>query len=205
MTIKQTIDAFDAACDKHGISLTQRESMLQESLDKNVTGRMLDMVLNGESPRMALMLAMQQPPGTKGTDSVFNAAENRRVGQQYSDEYMSKITAIAKRAGVDTTGKTYNGQLGKYHDPHAWVSGLGDVRAAAKAKGYRIEGAVNVDHLDENAPPKPAPKLSERLIREQTENVVAQNPGIAAKVAQSPRAAKTLREQIIDRHGSKRT
>lgn len=206
MEIAKQLAAFDAACDNLGITEEQRESMLCEAFDKHpaAADRFLAMVSKGESPRMALMLALQSPPGTKGTDSVFNAAERRRVGQQYSDEYMAKITAIARRAGVDTAGKTYNGQLGKYHDPRAWVSGLDDVRATAAAKGYRIEGAVNCDYLDDNAPPPAAPKLSERLIREQTERIVSGNPSIAAQVTKSPKAARSLRKQIIERHGSKR-
>lgn len=204
MLLDNALDMLSDSCEKHGISATQRESMFHEALDHDVADRFLEMVISGESPRMALMLALRSPPGTKGTDSVFNASERNRVDKSYTDDYMEKITAIARKAGINTAGKTYNGQLGKYHDPMAWVSGLGDVRRTAEAKGFRVEGAVNVDHIDEDAPPKPPPKLSERLIREQTERLTSQNPGLAAKVRTSPKAAMSLREQIIDRHGSKR-
>jgi len=198
--IAQIDDAFTNA----GITDTQRDSMTAEADEKGMLDPFLEKIIAGESPRMALMLVLQSPPGTKGTDSVFNNIERQRVQLQYSDEHMGKIHAIARKAGIDTAGKTYQGQLGKYHDPMAWVSGTHDVRETARVKGMAITGQVNVDYLPDATPDKP-PALSDRMIGDMESKYLDRDPALKARVSKDQKARSILREKIVARHGARRT
>lgn len=204
ISLDDTVAIIDDAFRSAGLTDTQRDSMTAEADERGLLDPFLEKILAGESPRMALMLVLQSPPGTKGTDAVFNNLERQRVQSHYSDEHMQKIHAIARKSGIDTAGKTYQGQLGKYNDPMAWVSGTHDVRATAKAKGMAISGQVNVDYLPTEFPHK-APALSERAIRDMESKYFERDPGLQAKVSRDQRAKASLREKIIRRHGAKTT
>lgn len=123
----------------------QRLESIQLEMDAAGVRDIYDaMVKEGQSPNMAAMLAMQKPPGSRNTDSDFSRKETKRM-KSMDESQLDAVVKIAKRAGINTHGKTYNGQLGKYNDPGAWVSGTGDVRQTAIRKGMSIKGAVNVD------------------------------------------------------------
>lgn len=181
------------------LSPTQLASIEHEARTAGVLRQYKALLRKGESPRMALLLAMQKFPGLKGTDSIFCKLEHERV-KEIGDEEMTKIVKIAKQAGINTHGKTYNGQLGGYTDPMAWISDTHDVRVSAKEKGLSIRGQVNV----ENAPkPRPKKKLSERLIRETTQSYLEKDPALKERVKKSPKAKRELRERIVATHSNK--
>lgn len=145
--------------------------------------------------RWAEMVALQQPPGTKGTDRAF--LEGRQNNQQLDElprrqaEYMVRE---ARRAGISIAGKHYVSGIADHRgwrDPAAWVSSNDDVLKVARKRRLAVTGTVNYD-------PGPAPrkvtKLSESIIKDEMRKELRKNP----------RAKRgDLREKIIEKHAYK--
>ena len=118
---------------------------IEDEMDQKGIRDVYDWLIEiGNSPSMAAMLATQSPPGSTNTDSDFSRRENDRMSCM-NDHHREEIVKIAKRSGINTQGKTYNGQLVKYDDPLAWVSDKEDVKRAVIKKNLSIRGMVNVD------------------------------------------------------------
>lgn len=182
------------------MTVDRMESIENEARENGVYAQYKELIDSGSSPTIAIMLAMRAFPGLKGTDTQFNKLHRQEMGDHYIEEDRERIVKIARKAGISTAGKTYNGQLGKYDDPLAWVSGTSDVRHAAKEKGLSLRGQVNV----ENEPvPVKRVKMSDRLIKETEQQYFKQNPAIKERVTKNPKKRKELREQIVEKHGSK--
>lgn len=145
--------------------------------------------------RWAIMVALQCPPGTKGTDRAF--MQGRMSGQQLDGMPPLQAKWLAKEAreaGIDISGKYYCGGLADkrgWRDPEAWVSSSDDVLRVAKKRNRRVEGAVSHEPLPE--PPKRT-LLSESIIRDELRKERKRHP--RAKVGE-------LREKIIERHAYK--
>jgi hypothetical protein len=184
----------------HGLSDQQVKGIEAEARQLGVIAQYRAMLRRGESPRMAIMLLAQRFPGLKGTDTGFQKLERQRVNHEYTSQDMAKIHQLAKAAGIPTAGKTYNGQLGRYTDPHAWVSDTSDVRMAAKAKGLSLRGHITVEH---ETKPVAKKKLSNRLVRETERAYLEASPKLAEKCRKKPSARRELRERIIEKHGSR--
>jgi hypothetical protein len=184
----------------HGLSAQQIASIEAEAKQLGSLKAYREMIKRGESPRMAIMLLARRCPGLKGTDTGFQKLERERVNHDYTDKDMAKIHQLAQGAGIATAGKTYNGKLGRYTDPRAWVSDTSDVRAAAKAKGLSLRGQVNVEN--EAKPIKKKP-LNERLIREAERAYLTASPKLAERCKKKASARMELRERIVEKHGSK--
>lgn len=157
----------------------------------------------GESIEFAAMCACKKAPGSKGTDRAF---------AQHSHDQMSsmlprsrdRILDIARKAGIDTTGKVYKGGLGRYNDPLAWVSSTADILATCKAKNLNCEGMVNHTAVEIDAPPKKLP-LGEDIVKRQALRIMREEPKVAEKVRKGgEKAKKELRERIIAQHAPKR-
>lgn len=148
-------------------------------------------------PRMAEMLALQQPPGVRGGDRAFmeNRYNNQQLDQMPKD-HAQKMVAEAKRAGVSVSGKYYCSGLADKRgpaDPMAWVSGSDDVKAVARARNLSVSGSVN--HQGIAARPKKGPRLSERLTREM----------MAAEKQRKPAMKDNeLREYVTEKYGRKK-
>jgi hypothetical protein len=186
----------------HGLSAQQVASIEDEAKQLGKIKEYREMIGRGESPRMAIMLLARKVPGTKGTDTKFQQYERERVAHDYTDQDMAKIHQLAKTAGISTAGKTYNGQLGRYTDPRAWISDTSDVRATAREKGLSIAGQVNVEN---EAKPRKRKPLNERLVNEAERAYLKASPKLAEQVKKKPSARRELRERIIEKHGSKKT
>lgn len=157
-----------------------------------------DMVIGGESPQMAAMLASRKCAASKGTDSEFFRREHDRMASM-SDQTRSEIVAIAQKAGINTHGKCYNGQLGRYNDPAAWVSTTSDVREVAKQKGYSVRGLVNVDGPERDIrrrEKKIAPDIKARIMNEYR----AADPKLDEKCRKSVKAVKELESRVVETH-----
>ena len=152
--------------------------------------------------RAALMFVSQQAPGVKGLDRAFQQKARARM-ENMNPKMRQQIVDIAHKAGISTAGKYYQGGLGKYNDPSAWVSGADDVLAVAKAKGLKVSGAINYEPSEQREVPLVgmAPDIIDGFVGKYTSN----NPTLAEKVVKSPKAMTELRERIIDKHGSKRS
>lgn len=109
------------------------------------------MIADGQSPRLAEMLALRVFPGINGTDSAF------MKGSHIQDSQMDMVRHhYAKEAGVDTNGKRYLASLARFpNDPEAWVSGTSDVLRICRDRGWNCDGLVR----HEAPPPEPTPDL----------------------------------------------
>lgn len=150
----------------------------------------------GHSHKWAEMCALQQPPGLKGTDRAWMQGRynNQQLDQMPAD-HARNVIAMAKRAGINPTGKFYAGSLADRRgpaDPAAWVDSVADVKRVAKERNLTVTGAV--EHKGIPMPrPKPKP-LSERLTREMMAVERQRNPSMKKG---------ELREMVIDKYGRK--
>lgn len=150
----------------------------------------------GATERWASMCALQQPPGVKGTDRAFMQGRmNNQQLDQMPVDHARNIVTLAKRAGINVSGKYYAGGLADGRgpaDPRAWVSGSDDIKRVAMERNLTVSGAV-----DHKGMPMDRPKskpLSERLTKELMRQERKNNPGMKAG---------ELREMVVSKYGRK--
>jgi len=140
----------------------------------------LKMLADGQSPRFAEMCALQQPPGTQGTDRAFQ--QGRLTGNWMDDmpvHMARRISREAKAAGISITGKQYMSGLADkrgHCDPEAWVSDLSDVRRVAKKRNLQVRGIINVDAID--TPPATV-DLDPKIAKDLAKKEIAKNPKLS--------------------------
>jgi hypothetical protein len=142
--------------------------------------------------RWAEMVALQIPPGTRGTDRAFN--EGRLNQQQFDD--MPKLMARrilreAAAVGINTNGKQYCAGLADkraYCDPEAWIDSTSDIVRVARKRNLSVEGIVT--HKGTPVPPK-REVLSEGIIKEEMRRYRRLHPG---------KKKEDLRHMIIEKH-----
>ena len=145
--------------------------------------------------KWAAMVALQQPPGTKGTERAF--LEGRQNNQQLDDmpkRQAQYVSQEARQAGINISGKYYCAGIADkrgWRDPAAWVTSNDDVLRVARKRRLHVTGSVNYDPGE--APPKRV-LLSESIIKDEIRKEKRRNP--KAKTGE-------LREKIIDRHAYK--
>lgn len=160
-------------------------------------------VANGCTPPLALMLATRHAPEMGESDRTF-AIEQHENMRTMDPLHRDRILAIAKRAGINTHGKTYHGQLGKYHDPLAWVADTSDAKQALKRKNMRAEGGLvnNKDAVD--LPPPPPPPLAEDIKRRLMRDRLAELQQLQGPPVSTAAAKKRLHEAedyVVALHG----
>lgn len=152
------------------------------------------------SPRFAEMCAMQQAPGSKGTDRAFSEGAWRQM--ESMDKWnRDNIVKIAKKAGINTAGKCYKGGLGHYTDPAAWVSTADDVLAVAKARNLTVTGAVT--HQGHVSEPKRI-KLAKDVVERHAQRELQRDPALAARVKKNPKLLNSVREKVAATHSKQR-
>jgi hypothetical protein len=142
------------------------------------------------------MCALQQPPGTSGTDRAYmqGRLNNQQLDRMPPKQAKAMIEA-AQRAGISVAGKYYASGLADKRgpaDPAAWIDSTGDVKKVAMERNLNVTGAV-----EHKAIPVPRPKskpLSERLTRELMREERALHPN---------KKAGELREMVIAKYGRK--
>jgi hypothetical protein len=141
------------------------------------------------------MVALQAPPGTKGTDRAF--LEGRQNNEQLNDmpkRQAQYVSREAREAGISISGKYYCAGIADkrgWKDPAAWVTSNDDVLRVARKRRLHVTGSVNYDPGE--APPKRV-LLSESIIKDEMRKEKRKNP--RAKDGE-------LREKIIDKHAYK--
>jgi hypothetical protein len=150
----------------------------------------------GLGHKWAEMCALQQPPGTKGTDrSYMEGRYNNQQLDRMPKDHARALVAAARAAGISVSGKYYASGLADRRgpaDPAAWVDGTGDVLKVAQVRNLNVEGAV-----EHRATPMPRPKskpLSERLTREMMRAERKLNPTMKRG---------ELREMVVAKYGRK--
>jgi len=142
--------------------------------------------------RWATMVALQTPPGTRGTDRAF--MEGRMNNQQLDGMPVRQakyVSSEAKAAGINISGKYYCGGIADsrgWRDPEAWVSCNDDVLNVAKKRNMNVSGSVNY----EASPAAPKRTLiNENIVQEMVAKEKRKNP--SAKTGE-------LREKVIEKH-----
>lgn len=155
------------------------------------------MIADGVAPKLAEMLALQQPCGTRGTDRALLQGQTGHGELAHMPEATrKKMLDNAKKAGVNISGKTYISGLARHScDPYAWCDGTGDVVRKAAALGRSTYGVV--DYTAPEREPEPKPVLSERIINREVSKLVASDPKNATK------DKNELREAVIEKHAPK--
>jgi len=154
------------------------------------------LISEGNNPGFAAMLAMQQPPGSKGTERAFLEGQ-QHWADKISHNAADALHTMAKKAGISTQGKKYIGGLGKPSDPMAWISTQDDVRSALKAKGLSSVGGVNYKAPEQEFKKrKMAPDILNKYISEELRN----DKKLAEKVRKDPDKLKPLKEKIVSKH-----
>ena len=160
---------------------------------KHIQAHYLKMISEGQTERWASMCALQQPPGTRGTDRAFQ--EGRLDGNWLDDlpeRQAKRIVREAKAAGINITGKYYMSGIADkrgHCDPEAWVSDVSDVKRVAQNRNLEVKGIVNVSARQE------APKnvdLNPRIVRELAKKELQKNPGLSRQEAMRKAKDKAL-------------
>ena len=138
------------------------------------------LVSAGQTPRFAEMAALQQPPGTRGTDRAF--MQGRLNNQQFADmnsPLAQRMLREAKAAGISTSGRFYMGGLADkraHLDPKAWVDSVADIKKVAQERDLHVQGIV------EDSPPEKPPKksvdIAPDILREQVRKEIKANPSL---------------------------
>ena len=158
-----------------------------EAAPEEIQQHYLRMIRDGQSLGFALMCALQQPPGTKGTDRAF---QQGRLDGNWLDKIpprqAKRMVREAKAAGIDISGKQYVSGLADkrgHMDPMAWVSDTADVKRVAKARNLTVQGAVT--HEAAELPPRASVGLNQKIIKEMAKKELAKNPGLTKAQAEN--------------------
>lgn len=170
----------------------------QVSSDADVQARYEAMRKRGESHAMAEMCAFRKAPGLNGTDTGFLKGKLLNHGIE-NNEFGDEMRRKARKAGISIDGKVYNPQMARrglgVRDPRAWISDTTDIRRYCEQTGAGCSGAVNIKG-SEPEPPQQI-RLAEDIIQEKMQQYLLKDPSKAANLME-------LREEIIEKHGSKK-
>ena len=151
---------------------------------REVREHYIRMVNAGQSPRFAEMCALQQPPGTQGTDRAFMQG---RLDGNWMDgipaRQAKKMAKEAKAAGINIAGKYYMGGLADrrgHMDPSAWVDSVSDIKRVAKARNLNVSGIVTVEG-HEVEPVRTA--LNPKIVNKLAKSAMAENPKLTRQEA----------------------
>lgn len=170
-------------------------------MSETVQERYERMVNNGVSPKLADMLAHQQAPAMKNSDRAFLEGSGGASPTHGLDEIGAERTITrARKAGINTHGKVYMGQLGPAESPLAWVSDLGDVKKSCEIQGHGCE-ALGIKEVVPD--PEPDVPLADHVVEELASERLQSDPDLRAKCRENPDNIMELREEIIDKHGNK--
>jgi hypothetical protein len=135
----------------------------------------------GASERFAEMVALSQPPGTKGTDRAF--MQGRYAAEwlnQMPKQQADRMVREARAAGINTSGRFYMGGLADkrgHLDPEAWIDSTADIVRVAKKRDLEVHGIV--DYVPpEKPPPKPV-DINPKILREHVRKEMKANPKLS--------------------------
>lgn len=198
------------------MTLRERIAMEEaESLPKPLRREFDAMVADGNTPQFALACILQEAPGGKGNftpkfhnvggrvnDQAFVRSAFRRMNTMHAGN-REKILARAKAAGINTNGKAYCGQLGRYDNPLAWCSTAEDVLESCKRQNLSSTGAVEYKAHDDQRPVEGVP-LAPDIVRREARRMVSKDPKLAEQVAKGKVKKQEVAERVIAKHGKKR-
>ena len=153
-------------------------------------------VANGTAPQLAIAFATRMSPTMKGSDKCFNQTQRRRM-EKMTPRNRDMITRIAKKAGISPDGKFYVGGLGRYDDPHAWVSTYDDALEVCKKKNLTAEGIV----YHKGTPVEPVRKrMADDILEDYVAKELRSDPKLREKVKKNPKKLGEVKEKVIATH-----
>ncbi len=198
------------------MSLRERLAMEEaDSLPKPLRKEFDAMVADGSTPQFALACVLQEAPGGKGNftpkfhnvggrvnDQAFVRSAFRRMNTMHAGN-REKILARAKAAGINTHGKAYCGQLGRYDNPMAWCSTADDVLESCKRQNLSSTGAVEYKAPVDERPVQGVP-LAADIVKREARRMVSKDPELAAKLKEGRVKKQEVVERVVAKHGKKR-
>lgn len=186
-----------------------------ELLPKKLRKEFDAMVAGGAKPQFALMCVQNSPPKGKGNltpkfhnvggsvnDQSFVRSAFQRM-RQMNPMNQKKILDIARKAGINTNGKAYCGQLGRYDNPLAWCSTGEDVLESCKRQNLSCDGAVTYKAAVDETPTQ-GKELADDIVAREANKLVSRDPKLAEQVRKGKVHKQEVRERVIAKHGRKR-
>jgi hypothetical protein len=172
-----------------------------EIAGQDVRAHYARMVAAGQSPRFAAMCALQQPPGTKGTDrSLMQGRLNGEFFDQMHAPLAKRMLREARAAGIPVSGKFYMGGLADkrgHLDPAAWIDSVADIKKVAQARDLHVQGIV--DYTPPEKPPKRSVDIAPDILREHVRKEMRANPNL-----KKGEAIERVKDRIVPHWKKKR-
>lgn len=152
------------------------------------------MIADGATERWAVMCALQQPPGTQGTDRAF--MQGRYGGEwlnSMNKQCAERLVREAKRAGINVAGKFYMGGLADrrgHLDPAAWIDSVSDIKKVAQERDLHVQGIVN--YTPPEREPAKSKDISPDILREHVRKEMRANPKL-----KRGEAIEKVKERIV--------
>lgn len=160
-----------------------------------------EMIADGQTPQFAMMCIHQKASNIGGGDSAFGRSAMRRMNGMRPDD-QERIVAIARKAGVQTEGKYYCGQLGKYDNPLAWCSTADDLKKSCQIQNFGCDGVVKNKRVDTG--PTQGPKLAKDIVNREVDRKLSKDAKLREQLETGNRKISDVREQVVAKHGKTR-
>lgn len=171
-----------------------------QAASREVQEHYLRMIEAGQHPQFAEMCALQQPPGTRGTDRAF--MQGRYNGQFFDSmpiPLARRLIREARRAGINVEGKFYMGGLADkrgHRDPAAWIDSVADIKRVAQERDLHVTGIV--EHTPPEKPPPKSVDIAPDILRDHVKREMKANPRLT-----KGEAAERVKDRIVP-HWKKR-
>lgn len=181
-------------------------SRCMERLSQFITrgAQYMMMRIEGESDRMAAMVALRKGPGLSTDDTFFHGMKPL-YDQFESQKALDRVLDESKKRGfVPDKNSVYFPNLARFKgDPEAYVSraqGRSYIKKLLEKRGWESDGAVKVKGREATSDPydrKNRKLLGEDVISKYAGKMVEQDPSLKRISRQE------LREKVIEKHGPK--
>lgn len=188
--------------------MTQNFSMQDElSFDnvkrygRKVTEEFLNMVADGQSVKMAEMLATRKAPSLGITDQTYMRNKPHSLLEQFGGSEIvlnAWNTAYRAKTGEDIPSDAFifRGLANGIGDPAAVLShknSLADIQRVMRERNVRVEGDWEIEPV--SAPPVvQETRMAPDLVQEYVDDYIAEDPSLATK------DRRELEEMVIDKH-----
>ncbi len=143
------------------------------------------MVRSGQTERFAAMCALQQAPGTRGTDRAL--MQGRYAGEWMGEMHSPmarRMAREARQAGINISGKFYMGGLADsrgHRDPEAWIDSVADIKRVAEKRRLHVQGIV--DYTPPEREPRKSVDIDGEILRENVAKELKKNPSLKRRDA----------------------